>query len=483
MPPLSQNEPGARSGFPCLAVLISLGFFSLIHFTIFFGNGALWSWKDGALDHAFREAGASLVRNPVQQLRTTMGLNTNDVVARHGQLYYRPDIEHVRGRSFLEPPAERSHVVLRQQRPTKRNWNPVPAIVTFDRQLKQEGIRLVLLPVPSKAVFTDSSQRPLLNEGYHEFVETLHQDHGVEVLDLVPLLGELHAQGDPLFLEGDSHWTPEAMSHIARLVAKETAVQPPGDPCQTVERTLSASGNLTRLLGRNRKETIASSMVLGHNEEIWKPSREAPYLLLGDSFANIYSLDEMGWGKGAGLAERLCLEMSAPVDRITRNTDGAFASREDLLRDPGRLASKSVVVWQFAMRELSFGNWKILDLPRAGLTPRPPIETAPQQLEGTIARVANVPPLARTPYRQAVREVLLENARSESGRIPGRVLLLGYGVQDHLPTGMAKWEPGDQVSVQVVPWETVESSHGQLHRFALKDPGLELLELPRFWMK
>ena len=483
MPSLSQNEPGARSGLPCLAVLISLGLFSFIHFAIFFGNGALWSWKDGALDHAFREAGTAVVRNPVQLLRTTMGLDANDVVEHDGQLYYRPDIEHVHGRSFLEPPARKSHVVLRQLPSTKRTRNPVPAIVAFDRQLKQAGIRLVLLPVPSKAVFADSSQPPILNKGYLEFVETLHRDHKVEVLDLIPLLGKLRAQGGQLFLEGDSHWTPEAMLHIAHLVARATSVQPPGDPYQTVKRTLSAPGNLTRRLGRNRKETIASSMVLDHNEEIWKPSREAPYLLLGDSFSNIYSLGEMGWGKGAGFAEMLSLVMSAPVDRITRNADGAFASREDLLRDPDRLARKSVVVWQFAMRELSFGNWKVLDLPRAGLTPRPHIETALQKLEGTIARVANVPPLVRTPYRQAVREVLLENVRSESGRIPERILLLGYGVQDHLLTGVANWEPGDQVSVQVVPWETVESSHGRLHRFVLEDPGQELLEMPRFWMK
>lgn len=479
----SENDPGVHTVIPCLTVLVTLGFISIIHFAILLSNGALWSWKDGALDHAFKAEGSRLVRDPVQQLRATMGLDANDVVAHHGQFYYRPDIEHVRGRNFLKPPVIRSHVVLKQESSLARQWNPLPAIIAFDRQLKKEGIRLVLLPVPSKAVFADSSQPPILNEGYHEFVETLHQDHGVEVLDLVPLFEKLRIQGGQLFLRGDSHWAPEAMAHIARIVAAKTSVQSPALPYPTVRRTLTAPGDLTRLLGQNWKETIASSMVLDHNEEIWKPSREAPYLLLGDSFSNIYSLSEMGWGKGAGFAEMLSLEMSAPVDRITRNADGAFASREELLRDPGRLANKSVVIWQFALRELSFGNWKVLDLPRSGPTHRPRTGTAPQELEGTIARGAPVPPLTRTPYRQAVREVLLENVRSESGRIAGRIVLLGYAVQDHLPTGMANWEPGDQVSVQIVPWETVESSHGRLHRFALKDPGLELLEIPRFWMK
>ena len=480
----SAKDPGAQAAIPCPAVLVTLGFLSIIHFAIFLGNGALWSWKDGALDHAFNAAGSRLVRAPVQQLRATMGLNANDVVAHQGELYYRPDIEHVHGRSFLKPPGARSHVVLTPESSQERQWNPVPAIIEFDRQLKREGIRLVLLPVPSKAVFANSSQPPILNGGYPEFLRILRSDLGVEVLDLVPLLQELRAQGSPLFLEGDSHWTPGTVREVARLVAEHTSVQSPGTPFPTVARTLSATGDLAHLLGqRARKETITASMVLGHNDEVWTPSREAPFLLLGDSFSNIYSLEEMGWGKGAGLAEMLSLEMSAPVDLIARNADGAFASREELHRDPGRLANKSVVVWQFAMRELSVGNWKVLPLPREELTQRPEAGPLPQKLEGTITRVANVPPLTRTPYRQAVREVLLDNVRSESGLITGQVVLLGYAVQDHLPTGMARWEEGDQVSVQAIPWETVEGVNGRLHRFALRDPGLELLKIPWVWMK
>ncbi len=479
----SEKAPGSQVPIPCPTVLVTLGFLSIIHFAILLGNGALWSWKDGALDHAFHAAGAGLVRAPVQQLRATVGLNANDVVAHQGELYYRPDIEHVHGRSFLKPPGAGSHVVLTRESPLERQWDPIPAIIEFDRQLKREGIRLVLLPVPSKAVFANDSQPPILNGGYLELLRVLRSDLGVEVLDLVPLLQELRAQGSPLFLEGDSHWTPGTVREVARLVAEHASVQSPGTPFPTIARTLSAKGDLARLLGQTRKETITSSMVLGHNDEAWKPAREAPFLLLGDSFSNIYSLEEMGWGKGAGLAEMLSLEMSAPVDLIARNADGAFASREELLRDPGRLANKSIVVWQFAMRELSFGNWKVLPLPRKELTQRPEAKPLLQKLEGTISRVAPVPPLTRTPYRQAVREVLLENVRSESGLLPGTVVLLGYAVQDHLPTGMAHWEEGDKVSVQVIPWETVEGVNGRLHRFALRDPGLELLAIPWAWME
>ena len=172
----SEKAPGAQAPIPCPAVLVTLGFLSIIHFAIFLGNGALWSWKDGALDHAFTAAGAGLVRAPVQQLRATVGLNANDVVAHQGELYYRPDIEHVHGRSFLNPPGARSHVVVTRESSLKRQWDPIPAIIEFDRQLKREGIRLVLLPVPSKAVFANDSQPPILNEGYLEFLQILRSD-------------------------------------------------------------------------------------------------------------------------------------------------------------------------------------------------------------------------------------------------------------------------------------------------------------------
>jgi|GEM_PF-3386244 len=89
-------------------------------------------------------------------------------------------------------------------------------------------------------------------------------------------------------------------------------------------------------------------------------------LLLGDSFANIYSLASMGWGTSAGLGEHLALALNRPVDALRRNDAGAYATREmlahEVARGCGRLAGKKVVVWQFAARELAYGDWKMLNL-------------------------------------------------------------------------------------------------------------------------
>jgi len=88
-------------------------------------------------------------------------------------------------------------------------------------------------------------------------------------------------------------------------------------------------------------------------------------LLLGDSFTNVYSDPSLGWGGGAGLAEQLGYHLQRPVDRIALNAGGAHAARQALAQEQGgtvRLAGKRVVIYQFAKRELSGGDWRLIDL-------------------------------------------------------------------------------------------------------------------------
>src|SRR5262245_63668368 len=98
---------------------------------------------------------------------------------------------------------------------------------------------------------------------------------------------------------------------------------------------------------------------------LWRPSKEADVLLLGDSFSNIFSFEAMGWGESAGFAEHLSFALRRPIDSILRNSDASFATREilsnELARGRDRLAGKKIVIWEFETREVSFGNWKMLD--------------------------------------------------------------------------------------------------------------------------
>jgi alginate O-acetyltransferase complex protein AlgJ len=68
------------------------------------------------------------------------------------------------------------------------------------------------------------------------------------------------------------------------------------------------------------------------------------------------------------------------LDALLRNDARANATRELLVKDASqgriRLTGKTVVVWQFAMRELAVGDWKILQIPAVGnpLPATPPAE-------------------------------------------------------------------------------------------------------------
>jgi hypothetical protein len=94
--------------------------------------------------------------------------------------------------------------------------------------------------------------------------------------------------------------------------------------------------------------------------------------LLGDSFTNVFSLEGMGWGAAAGLGPQLSLALQRPIDVIAQNDSGAFVTRRALARElaagADRLAGKRVVIWEFAARELSAGDWKRIELPEAAAT-------------------------------------------------------------------------------------------------------------------
>ncbi len=328
-------------------------------------------------------------------------------------------------------------------------------------------------------------EEAILNDGYPELLGDLRRA-GVEVVDLVPVYELAKASlGKRLFLRTDSHWTPQTMARSAQELALRIALTPREEAAfSTTKVALKSSGDLAALLGVERmerwEEPIEERMLREDGKNIWQSNEESPVLLLGDSFTNVFSLGEMGWGKGAGLAEALSVELGFSVDRIARNADGAFASREELRRHPGRLSGKRVVIWQFAMRELSFGDWRMLDLPSRERSASVDRNEKEVRLTGTIEGVASVPQLTRTPYRQAVMEVLLKEVQSEAN-LPKRVVVLGLGVDDRQPTAMTKWKVGQQVTIRTIPWKKMAARLGRLHRLALEDPDLELLELPWVW--
>jgi hypothetical protein len=300
---------------------------------------------------------------------------------RDGWLFYRPGVDSLTGPGFLEPD------ILASRRRGGDAWtepvepDPRPAIRALHRDLAARGIRLLVFPVPVKgAVHPEKltrrpAQPPLRNPSFADLVRSLERA-GILVLDLAPLLAAA-APRDAQYLETDSHWTPGGMEIAAQALAgwieKNLSLAGPRRPYRTEERPVQGIGDLVRILelppGQSLygPQRVVVRQVLEPSGALWSPDPAAEILILGDSFTNVFSREDLGWGTGAGLAERLSALLGRPVDRIAVNAGGAHASRQALARDLAagrdRLAGKRLVVYQFAARELAVGDWRRIDLP------------------------------------------------------------------------------------------------------------------------
>ena len=326
---------------------------------------------------------------PVQAGLVGLGLgNEQAYPGLDGWLYYRPDVEYVTAPGFLEPR------VLERRRRSGDSWeaaprpDPVPALVELHRDLERRGITLLLAPTPLKPMIHPErfSRRAraggaaLQNPSYAELVRRLAAD-GISVVDLGALLARRATTGETQYLKTDTHWTPAAMEaaavELAAAVEETNGLSPPsGRRLLRRPATLEGIGDIAAMLrlpagtaGRRGvgPETATVHRVLTASGSPWRSDPRAEVLLLGDSFTNVYSDPELGWGAGAGLAEQLSFALGRGVDRIALNAGGAFAAREALARalrtSVDRLDGKRIVIYQFACRELAFGDWRPVPLP------------------------------------------------------------------------------------------------------------------------
>ena len=425
-----------------------------------------------------------LMRNalPAVQYLTLrfFGLGNEKVYpGREGWLFYRPDVDYVAGPGFLDP-AELSH------RP--KSANPLPALVRFRDDLAARGIRLVLLPVPIKPVIDPEylshpiPHGPLQNPSFGNFLTQL-QKNGIEFVDASQaMLDSKQSSVRPQFLKTDSHWTPSAMECVARQIAQKIPVTGTSKKWTRGEpREIRNHGDLLAMLRLSDPvalyplEEATISPVVGPDGTAWTPDPSAEIMLLGDSFTNIYSLNDLGWGTGSGLAEHLSLALQKPLDRIAINAGGATTTRQTLARSPERLEGKKIVIYEFAMRDLAVGDWKVLPLPEAK-----PLEEKPSPsrtgLVGTIKDITRAPKPGSVPYKDLI--VCIHLTGIEGGS-PAEALVFLHGMKNNMPTAASELNPGDKIHLQSVPWSTVEEKYGAINRKELSGPAAELEDI--FW--
>ena len=429
------------------------------------------------------------------------GGNEDAYCGRDGWLFYRRDIDSLTGRGFLDPEILARRAAGGSELKAPPQPDPLKAIIDFRDQLAKRGIALIVMPAPVKpsihperhSARYEGRTGAVQNPSFPAFVERLAQEK-VACFDPAPLLVQAKEGGTPQYLRTDTHWTPEGMELAAKELADLARQTAPLSPAtarfSAIEQEVTNPGDVAMMLKFPAEwqvfapETVTIRQVRD-GKEPWRPDAKAEALFLGDSFANIFSLAPMGWGESAGLVEHLSLALGLPVDAITRNDAGSFATREmlakELQRGNDRLVGKKLVIWEFASRELASGDWKLIPMelgekreagmyvPAAGKT---------MAVRGVVRAASPAPKPGTVPYKDHIIMVHLAQMTStaDPAAVGREAVVFVWSMRNNVQTPAAGWRPGDAVSLRLRPWAELSGKYEAINRSELDDENLLLAE-------
>ncbi len=431
---------------------------------------------------------------PVQALLCRLGAGNEQVyLGSEGWLFYRADVDHVTGAGFLEPA-----VLARRRREGDESTaapepDPLVGLLDMHAQLQARGVELIVVPTPLKPsvhpeyLSGDGGSARVDNPSTAIFERRLNEA-GIVWVDLASTFAAAK-QEEPLYLATDTHWTPEGMSLAAEAIARAVRDMLPatsGARYARTERTVANFGDITRMLELEYPERLYPDEEARIQEVHETRSVEVParVLFLGDSFANIYSQAGMKWGKDAGLCEQLRFALQESIDAIRINDNGSFATRQALRRELVQgndlLAGKRVVIYQFAARELSQGNWRSIEFPDVEATPESATKSkSPIHVTGVVRAVAPVPRPGTVAYRDALTSIHLVDVKATPALPTDEILVFRFGMCDGAWTSAARLQSGDKLELELVPWESASATYAGYKRVELNDEAL--WELATYW--
>lgn len=414
------------------------------------------------------------------------GGNEKGYIGRDGWLFYRSGLESLWSRSAIDP----GNLAKRQKAGTDHP-DPRPAIIDFYRQLKLRGITLIVVPIPVKPSIHPEhfSSRyagitgPVLNPG-HEQLLTDMRSAGVTVVDPAALLWQRrHDTESAQFLKTDTHWRPEAMQAVAKQVSdtilSSGAVALGSLDTRLESQTISAHGDITVMLTlpADQKayppETVTVQRVLAEGGSVAREAAPEQVLILGDSFSNMYHMEQMHWGTDAGFAEHIAYGLRQPVGTLLRNDGGSHVSREQLrvqiLQGRIDLSATKVIVWAFAAREFAVGNWPLIPLPETPSTTTPPPiahsgvtpawlneDGETHVVRGKIAAIGKVVEPGKVDYKDHLVDLHVVDLEGEDGTpLASNAFVKGQDLIDGKTTAVARLRVGDSVKLRLVSYETV----------------------------
>jgi hypothetical protein len=211
------------------------------------------------------------------------------------------------------------------------------------------------------------------------------EQSGIEYVDLFAVFGdakwdESRSNRMGLYLAHDSHWSPEgarlAAGAVARRVLEQGTVKEGNHAYFERSVTVPRHGDLVEMLQAPRIERaldpellVCRQVVQSGKETPYRDALESDVLILGDSFLRTFEHDEPG---SAGFVAHLARELRHPLTSIVNDGGASTLVRQELARRPTLLKNKSLVIWEFAERDIRYGTegWKIVPLAPSQRTSR-----------------------------------------------------------------------------------------------------------------
>ena len=346
--------------------------------------------EDADAAGVFRQQCAALAQNA--EKTGSMVVAGND-----GWLFLTGELRHICAGKFWGREAPSVSKAVRAEAA-----DPLPAILDFNAQLKKIGVKLLLVPVPPKAViypemlpgFTNRNEKARLDIFHQEFYALL-RTNGVDVLDLTDLFlqnkddsqcdkaankntaGRAFAASpsssgqdgasphENLYCRQDSHWSGQGCALAAQKIAAGIKPllggnAPQTNPFRSEWKTIEIAGDLWQVLNdRNivREKTGIRRIFNSGAGEPATPDGSGKIILLGDSHNLVFHAGDDMLFQGAGLPDQLAFELGFAVDLIAVRGSGATPARINLLRRARRnkdyWKSKKCVIWCFSAREFT----------------------------------------------------------------------------------------------------------------------------------
>ena len=436
--------------------------------------------------------------------------NNKVVIGRDGWLFYRTSLDHI------NKPSSNFY----------REFDPLSAISAFHQTLQEQGVDLILLPIPGKSTIYPEyltkryspTYGPAVNPHTSEFFQKL-TDKGIKIVDPTDLLWNEKMKSDKLlYLEQDTHWSPYGMKLVAKylsnvILSNNWTENTPKKSYDLQEVDVTRYGDLYDMLDFPKNYTYFSPKTIkiekvidSKTDDPCEPDTNSPIVLLGDSFTNIFSRQEMGWGEYAGLSEHLAYNLGISIDVIALNDGGATGSREQLARRPNALVGKKLVIWQFPTRDLTNpdSQWKIINIPKPSkiekkieqkkpelIIEKPKVEEIEQEkleiekpkigdleIIGEVILVSNVPEPDQVAYSDCLTYIKYRIISVERGEYKdNEIIVVFWGMRESKLMPAARFKLGERHRLVLEPL----SKHEELLHFMQADDTNDYEHIP-YWM-